>query len=87
MSKLSPKDHTYNKEISKSVQEVGMKYSILLDYTKLEISEVPHWSETFQDLARSNVQPMQEPAPNFSAQPHQVNANLSHQQAEINRLM
>ena len=47
VSKSSPKVYVYNKEIAKFMQEVNMKYSILIDYTVLEISEVPHWVETF----------------------------------------
>ena len=56
VSKLSPKVHAYNNEIAKFVQEVNIKYGILLDYTALEISEVLHSAETFQVLARSSVQ-------------------------------
>ena len=91
ISELSPKVCMYNKEIAKFIQEVNMKYSNLFDYTILEISEVPHWVETFQVLVRSNVQPevqpTQVPTADFSVPPLQVSANLSHQQAEINRLM
>ena len=69
VSELSPNVQRYNKEIIKFVHEFNIKNSILLDYTVLEISEVPHWAETFQVLARSNVQqevqPMQVPTPNF----------------------
>ena len=54
VSILSPKVHTYNKEISKFVQEVSIKYGILLDYTTLEISNVPHWAETFKVLETCN---------------------------------
>ena len=78
------------------MQEVGIKYDFLLDYTTLEISEVPHWTETIKVLAGSNtqpeVQPMQVPAlgpsemPNFSVPPPSVNTGINHQQAEINRL-
>ena len=62
VSKLSPKVHMYNKEIAKFMQEVNIKYGILPDYSVLEISEVPHWAETFQVLARliiqQEIQPM-----------------------------
>ena len=88
---------SHNIEIAKFIQEVNIKYGILLDYTVLEISEAPHWVETFQVLARSNaqpkVQPTQVPAPspaeipNFSVPPLPINADVSHQQAEINKLM
>ena len=41
-------------------------------------------------MARSNaqqkVQPTLVPDPNYSVPPSQVNADLSHQQAEINKL-
>ena len=91
VSESSPKVHKYNKEIAKFVQEVNIKYGILLDYTVLEISEDPHWADTFQVLVSLNiqheVQPTQVPAQNFSVLPLQVNIDLSHQQAEINKLM
>ena len=78
------------KEIFKFIQEVNIKFGISPNYTVLEVSEVPHWAKMFQVLARMNIQPeaqpIQEPAPNFSVPPLQVNVELSHQQAEINRL-
>ena len=90
VSELSPKVHSFNKEITKFVQEVNIKYGIIFDYTVLEISEVPHWAEIFQVLARLNIhqeaQSTHVPAPNFSVPPLQVNADLSHQLTEINRL-
>ena len=56
----------------------------------LEVSEVPHWAQTFQVLAKMNIQQeaksTQVTAPNFSVPPLQVNVQLSHQQAGINRL-
>ena len=55
VSELSPKVQSYNKEIAKFVQEINMKYGIILDYTLLEISEVTHWAETYQVLVRSNA--------------------------------
>ena len=67
-----------------------------LDYTVLEISEVPHWAETCQVLAGSNTQPEVQPTqvlvfgpaemPNFSGPPPSINTGLNHQQTEINRL-
>ena len=91
-----PKVHSYNIEIAKCVQEVNIKYGILLDYTVLEISKVPHWAEIFQVLVRLNVQPEVQPTQvpasgpaemsNFSIPLLSVNADLSHQQAEIYRL-
>ena len=69
----------------------------IIDYTILEISEVPHWCETFQVLVRLKAQPevlpIQVPVPSpaelpdFSVPPPPVNTDISHQQAEINRLM
>ena len=54
----------------------------------LEISEVPHWAETFQVLARSNAQPEVQPTqvpvqsptemPDFSVPPLPVNIDISH---------
>ena len=55
VSELSPKVSSYNKETPTFIQEVNIKYGILLDYTVLEISEVPHWAETFQVLVRLNM--------------------------------
>ena len=67
ISELSPKVQSYNVEIAKFIQEVNIRYGIFLGYTVLEISEVPHWAETFQLLVRLNaqpeVQPTQVPAP------------------------
>ena len=37
---MLPKVHAYNQEIAKFVQEVNVKYGILLDSTVLEVSEV-----------------------------------------------
>ena len=69
VSELSPKFHSYNKEITKFIEEINIKYGIILDYTVLEISEVPQWAETFQVLASLNiqqeVQPTQVPTPKF----------------------
>ena len=86
----------YNKEIAKFIQEVNIKYGISLNFTVLEISEVPHWVETFQVLMRSNAQPevqaTQGPVlspvevQNFLVPPQPVIADLSHKQAEINKL-
>ena len=96
VSELSPKIQSYNNEIAKFIQEINRKYGITLDYTVLEISEVPHWAETFQVLARLNAQPEVQPTqvpvlcpaemPNFSFPPLKLNTGLSHEQAEINRL-
>ena len=73
------------------MQEINLKYGILLNYTVLEVSEVLHLAETLQVLVRSNiqqeVQPTQTTAQNFVAPPPQVNRNLCHQQVEINRMM
>ena len=52
VGELSPEVPSYNIEIATFIQEVNIKYGILLDYTVLEISEVPHWAETFQVLVR-----------------------------------
>ena len=55
-SKLLPKVCMYNEEIAKFVHEINIKLGVLLDYTALEISEVPHWAETFWVLAKIKVQ-------------------------------
>ena len=90
ISKTLAKVHAYNQEVSKFIQEVNVKYGIPFDYAVLEVSEVPHWAEAFQVLAKLNVQQEAQttkvPAPNFSVPSPQVNINLSHQQAEIKRL-
>ena len=70
---LSPKVWSHNVEKAQFIQEVNIKYGILLDYTVIEISDVPHWAETVQVLARSNaqqeVQPTQVPAPSPAEMP------------------
>ena len=38
----SPKVHMYNQKLAKFVQEVSVRYGISLDYTVLDVSEVPH---------------------------------------------
>ena len=87
---MFPEVCAYNQEIVKFVQEVNVKYGISLNYTGLEVSEVPHWTKMFKVLVKTNiqqeVQPTQVSAPNFSVPPPQVNVDSSHQQAEINRL-
>ena len=69
------------------MQEINVKHGFLLGYT---VSEVPHWAKTFQVLVKMNIQkkpqPRQAPGPNFPVLPLHVNVELSHQQAEINRL-
>ena len=60
------------------------------------MSEVPHWAETFQEVARlkakSEVQPTQVPVPSpaempdFSVPSPPISIDISHQQAEIKRL-
>ena len=81
ISEVAPKVCSYNKEIATFGQEINLKYGILLNYTVLEVSEVPHWAEKFQVLARLNVQqkvqPTQTPAQNFAVPPLQVNVNLT----------
>ena len=52
VSELLPKVHLYNKERAKFVHKINIKYSVLLDYTVLDISEVLHWAETFQVLVK-----------------------------------
>ena len=90
ISKTLPKVQAHKQEIAKFVHEVNVKYGIPLDYNVLDISEVPHWTERFQVLVKTNIQqeaqPMQALAPNFSAPPLHVHVELSHQLAEINRL-
>ena len=53
---MLPKVCIYNQEIAKFVQEVNIKYGSLLDYTVLEISEVPHWAMMIQVLAKMSIQ-------------------------------
>ena len=96
VSELSSEVQSYNIEIAKFIQEINRKNGIILNYTVLEISEVPHCAETFQVLARSNAQPEVQPTqvpvlcpaemPNFSVPLPPVNENISQQQAEISRL-
>ena len=96
MSEVSTKVQIYNNEIAKFIQEINRKYGITLHYTVLEISEVPHWVEIFQVLARLNAQPDIQPTqvpvlrpaemPIFFSALLSVNIGINHQQAEINRL-
>ena len=96
VGEISPKVQICNNEIAKFIQEIKRKHSITLDYTVLEISDVPHWAETFHVLARLNTQPevqlTQVPVPgpaempNFSVPPLSADMGINHQQAEINRL-
>ena len=91
ISEIVPKVHSYNNEISKFIQEINIKYGILLNCTVLEVSEVLHWAETFKGLVRLNVHQevhlTQCPWPCLSPPPQQTNINLNHQWAEINMLM
>ena len=77
--------------IAKCVQNINVKYGILLEFIVFETPEVSHWVETFQVLMSSNIeqetQPRPVPTTNFSVPPKQVNVSLNHQQAEIDRLM
>ena len=95
VSEVSPKVQIYNNKIAKFIQKINRKYGITLDYTVLDISEVSHWPETFQVLARLNTQPEVQPQvpflepaemPNFSVPPPSVYTSIKHQQAEINGL-
>ena len=47
--------HSYNKEIAKFIEEINIKYGFILDYTVLEISEVPHWVETHSKYCQDQM--------------------------------
>ena len=42
VNKVTPKVHEYNNKINKFIQNINMKYGILLECTVLEIPEVSH---------------------------------------------
>ena len=44
LSKIS----MYNNKIARFIENINVKYGILLNYTQLESSEMHHWVETFQ---------------------------------------
>ena len=71
-SALSPKVSSYNNEIAEFIQDINRTYGIKLKYTVLEISEVPHWAETFQMLARLNAQPEIQPTQIPAASPEEM---------------
>ena len=52
VSKISPKVHAYNNEIAKLVDDINIKYGILLEFTVLKIPEVSHWVEILQVLMK-----------------------------------
>ena len=88
VSEISPKVHEYNGEIAKCIQNINVKYGILLEFTVLEIPEVSHWVETFLVLKNWNVQQKTQstPVPTTNLPP-QVNISLNLQQAEFDRVM
>ena len=55
--KILAKINQYNKEIAKFVEDINIKFGILLNYTQLEVSEIKHWEETFQLVANTSSQP------------------------------
>ena len=91
VSEITPKGHEYNNEIAKFIQNIKIKYGILLEFNVLEIPEVSHWAEMFQvrmnSIVQQETQSSPVPATNFSVPPLQVNISLNHQQAEIDRLI
>ena len=90
INKALPIVCTYDQEIAKFIQEINIKYGISLDHTVLEVSKVPHGAKTFQVFVKTDIQQEAQSTlvrtPNISAPPPQVNMELSHQEAEINRL-
>ena len=64
----------------------------MLNYTKLEISEIKHWVETFQVIANTCSQPEQQQQPHIPQisltvpSPKAPVPLLREQQEEINRL-
>ena len=89
---------SYNIEIAKFIQEVNTKYSILFDFIVLEISRSSTLGRNIPSVCKiecstRSQKSTQVPAPssaempNFSVLPPPVNADLCHQQAEINKLM
>ena len=88
VSKITLKVCEDNNEIAKFVQNINIKYGILLEFTVLEIPGVSHLVETFQVLTDLSIQQENQPiSVSTTNLPLQVNVSLNHQQAEIDRLM
>ena len=56
VSKITPKACEYNNETAKFIQNINIKYGILLELTVLEFPELSHWAETFQVLTSLKIQ-------------------------------
>ena len=88
---ILPKINEYNREIAKFLAEINAKCGIMLNYTQLEISEIRHWTETFQVVANTGNQPEQQQpqVPQISVavpSPQAPTPLLREQQEGINRL-
>ena len=88
---ILPKINEYNREIAKFIEDINAKYGIVPNYTKLEISEIKHWAETFQVVANMCSQPEQQllQIPQISVtvpSPQAPAPLLREQQEETNRL-
>ena len=74
-------------KLIKFIQNINVKYGILLEFTVLEIPEVSHWVETFQVLTKLNAHQETQPTPVSTTNlPPHVNVSLNHKQDEIDRL-
>ena len=84
----------YNNERAMFVEDINVKYGILLNYAELEVSEIHHWAETFQistnpsnqsEPQQSQVPPVPGTEPCSESLCHLL-PKLMEQQAEIDRL-
>ena len=88
---ILPKINKYNREIARFIKNINAKCGIALNYTKLEISEIKHWAETFHIVANmcSLPEQQQSQAPKISVKvlsPQAPAQSLREQQEQINRL-
>ena len=80
--------------MARFIEDINIKYGILLNYTQLEVSEVHHWVETFQisTIPGNQPGPQQPQVPQVAATkphselPHHPLPSVVEQQAEIDRL-
>ena len=55
--KILPKINIHNNEIARFVEDVNIRYGILLNYTQLKVSKIHHLAETFQITTSTSSQP------------------------------
>ena len=68
IKEVLPKISMYNDTVARYIEDINLRYGITLSYMHLEVSEIGHWTETFQVATYSNnhpepYQPQQPPQP------------------------